>query len=246
MDATRPSEQPAESLIASNAFGTYCIPNEARHRKAARMTIDGEIYERATIAFIRAHAGGRSVVHAGTFFGDFLPGISRALAPGCRLWAFEPNPRNFACAQWTMASNGLNNVVLTHSGLGDIDTELPLIIERRDGVALGGASTFAYRDRYEGAKTVAVPIRRLDSVLPEDAEIGIVQLDVERFEEQALTGAMATIRRCRPMLILENDPSPAWAAEHLAPLGYAQTGRVGPNSWWRPQPASVALPGPAA
>lgn len=230
-------EQPPNTTIASNPFGSYCVPNEARHRKAARMTLDGEIYERATIVFLRDHAGAGSVVHAGTFFGDFLPGVARGLRDGARLFAFEPNPRNFACARRTLALNDLHNVVLTHSGLGDTDTELPLIIARRDGVALGGASTFAFKPRYEGAKTVPVPIRRLDSVLPDDAAISIIQLDVERFEEPALAGALATIRRCRPLLVLENDPSPEWAAAHLLPLGYARDGWVGPNALWRPTAA---------
>ena len=42
-----------------------------------------------------------------------------------------------------------------------------------------------------------------------------MQLDVEGHEQQALLGAMLTIARCRPLLILETLPAEDWIEEHL-------------------------------
>jgi hypothetical protein len=66
-------------------------------------------------------------------------------------------------------------------------------------------------------------------VLPPAADVGVLQLDVEGFEEPALRGAMGTITRCLPLLILETPPSALVEAE-LVPLGYQPTGTVCDNT----------------
>ena len=70
----------AEVVIAENAHGFYCVPRAAVQRPAARKIINGEVWEPETIDFVVRHCVDRSVVHAGAFFGDFLPAVSRALA----------------------------------------------------------------------------------------------------------------------------------------------------------------------
>jgi len=69
----------AEVVIAENAHGFYCVPRAAAQRPAALKIINGEVWEPETIDFVVRHCVDRSVVHAGAFFGDFLPAVSRAL-----------------------------------------------------------------------------------------------------------------------------------------------------------------------
>ncbi|MBM4221013.1 MAG: FkbM family methyltransferase, partial [Gammaproteobacteria bacterium] len=70
-----------------------------------------------------------------------------------------------------------------------------------------------------------------DALLPGDADIGVIKIDVEGFEQRVLEGARSTIDRCRPFLYLENDRVDRsraliewlWAAGydlywHIAPL----------------------------
>ena len=66
-----------------------------------------------------------------------------------------------------------------------------------------------------------VTIVRLDDVLPEGSDVGVLQVDVEGFEEPALKGAINTIARCRPILILETVPA-AFMESRVNPLGYQQ------------------------
>jgi hypothetical protein len=70
---------------------------------------------------------------------------------------------------------------------------------------------------------------RLDDVLPQGADISVLQLDVEGYEGPALKGALATITRCRPTLILETVPR-AFMDSHLSPLGYRRAGAVCGNA----------------
>jgi FkbM family methyltransferase len=196
------------------------------------MVLRGDVWERQTIEFMRANTCGRDVIHAGTYFGDFLPGLSSA-ASGT-IYAFEPNSENFTCAEWTTVLNSLQNVRLHHAALGESNSER-LMQVAQNGHALGGlshivASSSAPDGRggdFEDITTV-----RLDDVLPPDADVGIVQLDVEGFEEPALKGALQTITRCRPIMILETAPRALLDAQIL-PLGYQQAGAVCGNAIFR-------------
>ena len=75
-----------------------------------------------------------------------------------------------------------------------------------------------------------VPVFRIDDLVPGDRHVSMIHLDVERHEREALTGALGTIARCRPAILVETVPEGAWLDAHLAPLGYAVGERVGPNT----------------
>src|SRR2546429_648934 len=75
--------------VASNEYGKYCVPLSVVGRPAAEAVFGGRVYEPETVQFIRSHAGEGSVVHAGAFFGDFLPALATVLDAGAALWAFE-------------------------------------------------------------------------------------------------------------------------------------------------------------
>src|SRR5438477_11756587 len=88
-------EQVLRCQIAYNEFGGFCVPTSSLHRPAARKILAGQVHEPQTIAFVAAHGEHGDIVHAGAYFGDFLPGLSRACAPAYRIWAFEPNHANY-------------------------------------------------------------------------------------------------------------------------------------------------------
>ena len=200
-------------IVAANEFGTYCVPRKALHRRACRAIMRGEAYEADTIRFLTENASG-DIVHGGTFFGDFLPALAHAYD---HVWAFEPNPDSFRCAQATAAMNGLGNVTLTNWGLGRSSASLSLCTER-DGEYLGGASFIV-------EKPGDIRIETIDSIVPPDRKVGMIQLDVEGYEAAALEGARETIRRCRPIIVLET-PAPV--------DGYVETRVVDENHVFTP------------
>lgn len=209
--------------IAYNRYGAYCVPLSTQHRTLNQKILAGEVFEPDTIAYIRENAGDGDVIHAGTFFGDFLPGISAGIKESARIWAFEPNPESFACARITMLLNHIENVELLPYGLGEKSSTAWLQTKNSKGVSLGGSSSVnaekSSKDKYREIQLVAI-----DDVIPEDRQISILQLDVEGFEEEALKGALKTIKRCLPTLILETDKgicSTKWFADNILSLGYA-------------------------
>lgn len=217
--------------IAYNDHGGFCIPLSSRHRPAVQAILRGEVWERETIDYIRSHVGDGDIIHAGTYYGDFLPGLSRSIGPGAVVWAFEPNPENVRCARITIEMNGLANIRLTAAALGEREGTLSLVITDAKGIPLGGASHVHGVSHPDGdGDSIVIPMTTLDDAIGSDRRISIVQLDVEGYERSVLAGAMKIIRRCKPILILESLPDQSWLSENLFPLGYRVEGRVEENT----------------
>ena len=215
--------------IAFNEHGAYAVPRSAEFRPAARMALRGEVYEPDTIDLLCRVDSAGDVVHAGTFFGDFLPALARSRTAGARVYAFEPNPDSFRCAQITVLLNDLTDVVLTHAALSASSGVGQLAVRSADGLALGGGSHLVHEPP-DDVLTTQVPVTSVDAVVPRERRVVVVHLDVEGHEEEALAGAIETIRRWRPVLVLESAPRPEWVAQHLGGLGYADAGRLSLNT----------------
>lgn len=210
-----------------NEYGGYCVPMSASDRPAARRILAGRVHEPDTIAFMREHCGAGDIVHAGTFFGDFLPGLAAASGEGALVWAFEPNPENHRCAQLTIQINALENIRLMNAGLGSTRSNKRVMISGPDGRPLGGASHIVEADATD-SDSMPIDIVSIDDVVSPERHVSIIQLDVEGFEKPALEGAMATIRRCLPLIIVEVRPGDMfvqseWFANSVLSLGYRKT-----------------------
>lgn len=187
------------SIVAENKYGKYCIPTSSQHRFAAKKIINGDIWEPDTIEFIRNNCGEGTVIHAGTYFGDFLPGFDVCN----KVLAYEPSLENFLCAQETIRLNGLTNIELVHSGLGDRVNNMGFVqTVDAANTSLGGAAKIVH------ARTNMCEQTKMTTIDEECRErelydVSIIQLDIEGYEVNALKGAMGILRKCKPILILE-------------------------------------------
>jgi FkbM family methyltransferase len=213
--------------VAYNRYGGYCVPESTRHRPASAAILSNEVWEPLTIEFMQRECRGGDIVHAGTYFGDFLPALAQGLAPNAVLWAFEPSMENYRCAKITAEINALSNVTLAHAGLGA--QRARAFVRTIDEVRgpLGGGATIAA----DGAETV--DIVTIDDAVDGRA-VSLIQLDVEGYEEKALAGALRTIERCRPVLILEELSGSRllgseWFARNILSRGYRQLARLHDN-----------------
>ena len=223
-------------IVSYNKYGAYCIPQSSKHRPAAQMILADDVYEQKTIDFMRSHCAEGDIIHAGTFFGDFLPALSESCGLDNKIWTFEPNPESYRCASITILLNGLQNIELTNSGLSEKSTTLAMQTSDEQGLSLGGSSVLVQKDRshIQGGIEM-VQVIAIDMVVPGDRTISIIQLDVEGHEQEALTGGLNTIRRCLPIIILEvlassNLLESEWFAEHILSLGYQQVKTIDENA----------------
>ena len=213
--------------VASNRHGAYAVPRASRHRPASRVILASRVWEPGTIDLLSELKRDADLIHAGAFFGDFIPALARSRTGPAVVWAFEPSRDNYRCAELTVRLNGLTNVRLFRAALGEAAGTATLETSDSSGTPLGGASRIV--EAGSGKHHETVEQVAIDDVVDSNREVAAIHLDVEGQERQALLGAMRTIERCRPLLVLEYLPAPSWIVENLMPLGYAQTKRVDDN-----------------
>lgn len=218
--------EPLAFHIARNIFGLYCVPSESLHRPCAIRTLKGKVWERETIEAVRKYMRKGGIVCAGAFFGDMLPPFAKMAFPNL-VWAFEPNPVNFTCASITRLINNLGNVRLHNAGLGPASGQAQLSTVDRTGLPLGGGSFISE----DGEQTINM--MAIDDVV-DDADVAVIQLDVEGHEAPCLKGAEKTIKRCQPLIVLEHIEKDAlkdeWVAALFAEVGYQELTRTNANT----------------
>lgn len=215
-----------------NLYGSYCLPLSCLHRPACRAIVAHSVWEADTIAYICSCVGKGDVLHAGAFFGDFLPALSKSVDVDALVWAFEPNSENYECGRKTIEMNGLRNVVFRRNALGSVDEDVFIRTSDTLGKRLGGASCVVEDPRLDDVGEW-VRCVRIDDVLPRHRRVSVVHLDVEGFEDRVIEGAYETISRWRPVLIIE-DPAVCGGDsgridELLGGLSYISSGRVDAN-----------------
>lgn len=221
--------------VSYNKYGGYCVPLSSCHRDAVQKILSNDVYEPKTIEYMMDHCDAGDIVHAGTFFGDFLPALAKGVSPHAKVWAFEPNPESYRCARITLEINGISNVVLTNAGLGSKRETLRIRTRDDNGDALGGASQIVTGNPDERTDLEPVQIVAIDDVIGQDRDVSMIQLDVEGHEKNALAGAMHTISRCFPIIIIEAFSGDEfieseWFDRNILTLGYRKVSTIHSNS----------------
>jgi len=190
-----------EYILAENQYGKYAVPKSCQHRPAAQVVINGGVYEPETIKFLIENGGDGVIIHAGAFFGDFLPALMQS---GNKVYAFEPVKENYNHARETIELNDYPDhmVLLFNAGLGAEVERRDIKIVDDDGQNMGGMSRYVYNEA-KPEQLEKTTIMALDRHVAEYDQVSIIQLDVEGFEEEALKGAIDIIRSSKPVLILE-------------------------------------------
>ncbi|CCE02055.1 FkbM family methyltransferase [Bradyrhizobium sp. STM 3809] len=194
---------------------------------------------RTELAELRHHIRpGDIVCDVGANKGSFLYWLARWSAPG-RVIAFEPQP-DLADGLARMCSQfALDNVVVEPRAAFSCTSRKTLFVP--DGHQ-PGASLLQPAER---SKAIAVQTVALDDYLPANGHVSAIKIDVEGAELDVLRGAERTLRRCRPLLVVECDRRLATLARMkqtfalLLGLGYRgeflARGRLRPLSAFDPE-----------
>lgn len=230
-------------FLATNEYGTYCVPKTYKGREVPNVLRAGQVYEAAMLAYLRRHIGAHDVITGGAFVGDFLPALHEVLAPDAMLHTFEPFPMSFEACAYTLALNGLDRCVLHPCAVGAEAATLPLAIgrgARQDSLAAGMHLIEADAAAAGNVVTVDVDVRPIDDLVAEDRRVSLLHLDVEGFEVSALRGAARIIGANRPIVVAEGI-KPRKQAEMLAAVcaaapeaEYRIVGAIDKNTIFRP------------
>src|SRR5262249_9347571 len=141
---------------------------------------------------------GWTVLDVGANLGVHTIDLSRLVGAGGIVHAFEPQRLVFQLLCANVALNSRTNVFAHQAAVGaGHDTFLVPSLDPSEPNNYDGLSLFDVR---EGKPVPVVTIDGLDL-----RACQFMKLDVQGMETEALRGAAATIRRCRPFLYVEND-----------------------------------------
>lgn len=206
----------------------------------------GKLDHPELMAAIAALGRGDVVVDVGANAGLYSVLAARAVAPGGRVYAFEPSRDEFARLAWAISANGLDNVIAANVALAD----------RRGAVGfVSGPSDHTGLHRLEAAgeaPTTSVWAERGDRAIPlaDGENVALLKIDVEGAELSVLRGfdEWLAARRIECLVVEVTDQflqrfgaSARELYAYLAAYGYVP--KRGPLDVW--QYDEVFVPRPA-
>lgn len=135
--------------------------------------------------------------------------LSRLCGPHGRVHAFEPVDYNVRKLQTNLVINGCRNTLIHNFALGATDCWMDFHQIKESDIYKGNSSLVENEKLSDELShkfdVVKMRVRALDSVVDELQidDITLIKMDVEGFEFQVLQGALKTLERFRPAIILE-------------------------------------------
>jgi FkbM family methyltransferase len=147
---------------------------------------------------------GMTVMDVGANLGLYSLLISRAVGPSGKVYAFEPVPEIFARLKEHIALNNATNVIPVPIALSDEKGKAKMSVR-------GGESSLFRRVSDE---FVEVQVERLDDFVEREKieRVDAIKIDAEGAELKVIRGADKTIRRNKPILMVEIHPATLQAA----------------------------------
>jgi FkbM family methyltransferase len=160
---------------------------------------------------------GDTALDIGANFGIYSYHLSSAVAPGGKVYAFEPIPATAKSFRIIGRVLGFDGVELFEKGCGDqakrVNFRVPL---QENGAIIPGIVHLAGRDnerpgkerhaRFERFHEVPCDIVVLDDFLPALSNVSFIKCDIEGADYYALKGARNIIQRNLPLVVTEINP----------------------------------------
>ena len=181
--------------------GSFFIDDPADMIK--QVIVAGDKWERHSFDLLAEHIVPSSVViEVGAHIGTHTVRMGQLAGPWGRVYAFEPQRKIYRELHHNLALNGVTNVAALRMAVGSGDTR---VIEMNPATPGNEGGTGV------GAGGDAAELRSLDSFGFD--HVSLLKIDVETYENEVLDGALDTIRRNRPVMLIEimggQDPETA-------------------------------------
>jgi FkbM family methyltransferase len=163
------------------------------------------VYEPRLTEFLEEALGpGMTVVDGGANVGYFTLLAAKLVGESGRVFAFEPEPRNFDFLRRSVERNDARNIVLTQSALSDRSGTAALFLDRSNF----GEPSFRESNVSEPAGSVEVATVPLDEFLAKQADphVDLIKLDTQGAEGLVLAGAERALGNRALCLVMEFCP----------------------------------------
>lgn len=175
--------------------------------------------------FIRALKPDGVVLDIGAYFGYYSMLACRYAGPQASVYAFEPFPKSFAMLEENKRLNGFDSMVCVNLAISDQPAEWSFRVAPTSNLGSGGLTS---NPSPKGSNRVTATT--VDHFVAEKGldRVDLIKMDVEGAEVRALAGAEKTLRRFRPVMMVELDPgklkllgeTPQHLVRRIGDLGY--------------------------
>jgi FkbM family methyltransferase len=129
-----------------------------------------------------------TVIDIGAFIGDHTIAYAKKVGLEGKVIAFEPNQSSFECLEYNM--KGFDNVELRKEGVSDSLHNISLT-----DVPTNAGMAYAEKSK-KGIKCVSIDSLNLE-------KLDFIKIDAEGYEHNILNGAIETIKRLKPIMVIE-------------------------------------------
>jgi FkbM family methyltransferase len=182
--------------------------------------------------FKRLLKPGMNCIDVGANIGYYSIHFAQWIEPGGRVFSFEPDPFAYHLLLKNRTENGREQVIEAFPfacGEANYDSQ---VFRHPNPANYGGSQVrdpLRHSLEREGPGQ-AVPVRKLDDVIPIAISIGLVKMDVEGYEPFVLAGMKRIVKQCAPVIVSEfhtdllrmaGEDAPARFLADLRALGYS-------------------------
>ena len=172
------------------------ISASLEHRHYLQSLRRGEVESLTTNLFACVIRPGMVVLDIGAFVGWYTLVAARQVGEQGKVYAFEPDPRNYSLLSENLRVNQLDSQVIC----------LPKAVSNQAGVQRlfrgGDASQSSLIPSSSDETSIMVPTVVLDEILDRSVEVDVIKLDVDGGEVNALRGMRKTLTRAAPTVKL--------------------------------------------
>lgn len=180
--------------IHSTDQGTFLVDRVLRDHIKHIFIKQGRVWEKKHFHLIKAFTREGSIaVDVGAHVGTHTTSMSRSVGEGGWVIAFEPQKKVFAELFFNMHLSGCKNVITLRKAVGNVEKT----------VYLGPVNPVNEGARFivEEKTNEEVPMVTLDSL--NLSNVSFIKIDSENMDLEILEGAEETIKRNRPIMIIE-------------------------------------------
>lgn len=202
--------------ILETEYGNLIVPstdiNQVQYYKNNKVYIDQNQID--LLSSVMKPIDSPVIVDCGTNVGFFAFGLNKLLS-NATIYCFEAQKEIFKMLKGTIALNEFSNIQVFHNVISsDInqDYSVPVYnfnitsnfgsveVQGARSAVIPGESNFEFigqaTARYEMVKSKTIDSLNLE-------RLDLLKLDIEGMEERAISGAINTIKTCRPILFIE-------------------------------------------
>ncbi|MFA6636820.1 MAG: FkbM family methyltransferase [Candidatus Omnitrophota bacterium] len=153
-----------------------------------------------TKLFLNLISENMRVMNIGANFGYYVMLAAKKVGVNGKVYAFEPEPKNYQLLLKNIKENGYGNVVPVQAAISDKPGVLKLFLDSDNA----GNHSLGGEGKYLQVK--ADTVDNYLEIFGEKEKIDIIQMDTQGSEGLILDGAFETISRSRPKIIMEFWP----------------------------------------